>query len=110
MEERPDELPADVLERELQVGVLERGVVAGGVDVPGEGVAPLAPPLALGRVGESVSGDVLHGDDPLRAVAGARGGGDAVERPCERADEADERKGERNGGTRRESKRSATGG
>jgi hypothetical protein len=39
--------------------------VAGGVDVPGEGVAPLAPPLALGRVGESVSGDVLHGDDPL---------------------------------------------
>ena len=79
MEERPEELAADVLERELEVRVLERRVVPGEVDVPREGVAPGAAALLLGRVGDGVAPDLLGGDDPLRAVAGARGGDDVVE-------------------------------
>jgi hypothetical protein len=79
VEERPDELAADVLERELEVGVLERRVVPGEVDVPGEGVAAGAASLPFGRVGDRVASDLFRGDDPLRAVAGARGGDDAVE-------------------------------
>ena len=79
VEERPDELAADVLERELEVRVLERRVVPGEVHVPGQGVAPRAAALPLGGVGDRVARDLLGGDDPLRAVAGARGGDDAVE-------------------------------
>ena len=79
VEERPDELTADVLERELEVGVLERRVVPGEVDVPGEGVAAGAAALLLDRVGDASPPTSSGGDDPLRAVAGARGGDDAVE-------------------------------
>ena len=40
MQERPEELPRHVLERELEVRVLERGVVAGLVGRLGDPVAP----------------------------------------------------------------------
>ena len=59
--------------------MLERRVVPGEVDVPGEGVAADQAPPPLGRVGDRVPPDLLRRDDPPRAVAGARGRDDAVE-------------------------------
>ncbi len=100
MQERPDELAADVLERELEVRVLERRVVPGEVDVACERIAPGAAALLLDRVGERVTTDLLGGDDSLRAVAGARGGGDAVERSREGVHEP-------HAGRRREERRHA---
>ena len=87
VEERPDELAADVLEGELEVRVLERRVVTGEVDVLRERVAPGAAPFLLLRVGDGVAPDLLRRDDPLRAVAGPGGGDDAVERAREGAHE-----------------------
>ena len=78
VEERPEELPRDVLERELEVRVLERRVVAGLVDRARERVAPLGPRRGL-----------VLGDDPLGRVAGPRRGDDVLERPREGVDETD---------------------
>ena len=54
VQERPEKLARDVLESELEMRVLKRGVVAGLVDRPREGVAPFG-----------TRGGLVLGDDPL---------------------------------------------
>ena len=90
MEEGPQELPGDRVERELEVRVLERRVVAGLVGRPRDAVALLdaLPALLLGEVGSP--GDLLGLDDPPGRVAGARRRDGVLVRPRERVDEPDD--------------------
>ncbi len=78
----PEKLARDVLERELEMGVLKRGVVAGVVDRPRQRIASFRTPRSL----------VLR-HDPLGRVAGPRGRHHVLERPRERVDEADAGRG-----------------
>ena len=79
VEERPDELAADVFEAEFEMGVLEDGVMAavesGGADVEA---------LLVGD---------FFGADEARGVAGARGGDGRIERVREGVAEGDARRG-----------------
>src|SRR5262249_4140128 len=87
----PDELPAHVLQAELEGGVLERGVVARLVGLPGDAVTDGSRLLVLPHV--------LGRDDP-RAVAGPRGGHGVVEGLDEAVGEPDDGRGGAEGGGR----------
>ena len=88
----PDELPAHVLQAELEGGVLEGRVVARLVGLPGNAVANRSGPVVLPHV--------LRRDD-ARAVAGARGGHRVVEGLDEAVGEPDDGRGGAEGSGRR---------
>jgi len=83
VQEVPNELPADVAQRELEVRVLENGVVPRLEQRRAEFVALLEPLRAPGLVGDIERGDLLGGNDALGAVASARRGDGVVKRPGE---------------------------
>ena len=79
MKDRPDELPGDVLEAELEVRVLVDRVVTG---VEGQRANRVALPI----------GDLARGDH-ARRIAGARSGDRAVERLRGRVAQRDDGRG-----------------
>src|SRR5262249_31836506 len=88
VEERTEELPRNVLERELEVGVLDRRVMAGFGEVPRE---LLAAGLQVGVF-----------DQPLRRIARPRRRQHRVERAGEVTGDADARLGRALGNLQRD--------
>src|SRR5206468_12156859 len=87
--ERTQEWPRDVGQRELEVCVLEGGVVAGLEDVPSEGVAALLGALPLVGLLEVQPRDLLRRHDPSRRVTRPRRRDRVVVRSLEAVHEND---------------------
>src|SRR5262249_51316948 len=80
VEKCPQKLTRYVLDGELEMGMLERRVVAGAVDRAGQSVAPVG-----------TRGSLVLGDDAFRGVTGPGGRHDVLEGTLERMDEPDAR-------------------